>query len=329
MKKYILTPLAVIAAVTLLRLSFYTVDAAEYGYVTVLGEHRETFDGKDEAGLKFGWPWPIQQVQRLDRRLQQFDLPTKDELTHNPDGNKIDKVLSIEAYVCWKITDADGANQFMKRIGSAERARAILAPLIVGRLGAAISMRRMDDLVNTTVIDAATGKTRVDVTVEELRQQLLGELSGQARAEFGIELVDIRLRRFNHPLSVRDSIFARIIAERKKEAAQHISKGDLEYETRINEANADARVAIAQAKNEEERIKARTDVDANKIRQGAWSQDEDFFKFLKQMEKLQAMVGESQAPLLLSTHWPMFKGLFTPPLDKTTAPRLDKQKGAK
>src|SRR5437879_2246001 len=110
MKNYILLALGVIAVITVARLSFYTVDAAEYVYVTVLGEHRETFDGADQetgAGLKIGWPWPIAQTQRLDRRLQQFDLPPTEQLTHDPKGNTVDKILLLEAYVCWKITDKD------------------------------------------------------------------------------------------------------------------------------------------------------------------------------------------------------------------------------
>src|SRR5689334_8157277 len=105
MKKYLLPPLILIALAVVARLSFYTVDAAEYAYVTVLGQHRATYDGADPAGagLKFGWPWPVQQVQRLDRRLQQFDLPGFEQLTDDPKGKTTDKILLLEAYVCWKI----------------------------------------------------------------------------------------------------------------------------------------------------------------------------------------------------------------------------------
>src|SRR5262245_44708129 len=108
MKKYILIMVAVIAVIAYVRLSFYTVDAAEYVYVTILGEHRATYDGNDRengAGLKFGLPWPIAQVQRLDRRLQHFDLPPTDQLTNDPENKTVDKLLSIDAYVCWKISD--------------------------------------------------------------------------------------------------------------------------------------------------------------------------------------------------------------------------------
>src|SRR5262245_52403945 len=113
MKRYILTPIIVLAATLLLRWSFYTVDASEYVYVTVLGRHVATYDGADAengAGLKFGWPWPIQQVQRLDRRLQQFDLGAFEQLTQL--GKTVDKILVIEAYVCWKIENEKAVDKF-------------------------------------------------------------------------------------------------------------------------------------------------------------------------------------------------------------------------
>src|SRR5438105_3746983 len=110
-----------ILVLVLLRLSVYTVDASEYAYVTFLGEPTGTFDGSDSgkgAGLHAGWPWPIQTVQRLDRRLQHFDLPVAEILTHDPEGNRIDKTLSIEAYVCWRIADLDAVDLFIKSLGS-------------------------------------------------------------------------------------------------------------------------------------------------------------------------------------------------------------------
>src|SRR5262249_6552995 len=157
-------------------------------------KHRATFDGanqEDGAGLKFGWPWPIQQAQRLDRRMQLFDLPPTEQLTH--EGKTIDKILLLEAFVVWKIKDEDAVDRFVKRIGTAARAREILAPQINGRLGAAIGQMPMSDLVNTTIVDPATGKTKVDVALERLRTDLLRDLRKEVLDEYGIELVDIRL----------------------------------------------------------------------------------------------------------------------------------------
>jgi membrane protease subunit HflC len=320
MKKYILPPLFVILLIAYVRLSFYTVDAAEYVYVTVLGEHRATYDGanpQDGAGLKFGLPWPILQVRRLDRRLQHFDLPATEQLTH--EGNTVDKILLLEAYVCWKIADkqlddkGDPVDLFVRRIGSATRAREILAPEITGKLGAAIGKKRMDDFINVTTIDPATGKTKVDVTVDSLRQELLASLKDRLRDEYGIDLVDIRLRRFNHPASVRDSIFQRIKSERSKEARKYESDGEFQASNKISKAEEEVRIELAQARRLEEKIKADTDIEAMRIRNKAYSQDPEFYAFLKKMEKLQAIVGDQKTMLLLSTHRPMFESLFKEP----------------
>lgn len=315
MMRYLLIPLLVIALIAFVRLSFYTVDAAEFVYVTVLGEHKETYDGADRAGLKYGWPWPIQQVQRLDRRLQQFDLPPTDQLTHDPKGNTVDKLLSIEAYVCWKISSAkgddQGVNKFVKRIGNAGRAKVILEPLIISRLGSEVGQIRMDDLVTTDDLD--DGRKRVDVTVEAIRKNLLSALRPQVQDEYGIELVDIRLRRFNHPASVRDSIFQRIRSERNKEAMKHLSDGDRQASDIAAKVDEEVREKLARARAAEEKIKADADTEANKIRNEAYSQDREFYAFLKQMEKMQSIIGDSKAVLLLSTKHPMFAPLFSPP----------------
>jgi membrane protease subunit HflC len=317
MKRYILPPLVLIVALIGARLSLYTVDAAEYAYVTVLGRRIATFDGADGengAGLKVGWPWPIQQVQRLDRRLQQFDLPEFEQLTHNPEGNTIDKILVLEAYVSWKIADRDAVDTFVQSIGSLDNAKQILSRSINSKLGAIIGQKRMDDLVNTAP-DPKTGRKRVDVTADELRKQLLDEVGDEVRA-YGIKLVDIRLRRFNHPGNVRESIYERIRTERRREAARYLSEGDRQASDILAKTDAEVRDKLATARAEEAKIKSAADTEALQIRNEAYSQDPEFYKFVKSMENLQSIVGDQKTMLLLSTHRPMFEALFAPPLEK-------------
>ena len=199
MKKYLYPIALFLLLIVGLRLSIYTVDAAEFAYVTVLGEHMATYDGSDGengAGLHAGWPWPVQSVQRLDRRLQQFDLPATELMTHDPKGKTIDKMLLVDAYVCWRIAGSEAVDLFVRRIGSVERANAILEPRIRSELGAAIGQMTMDDLVSADTVPG-TGKTRVDQSVEGLHQRLLSALKDKVKDEYGIDLVDVRLRRFS------------------------------------------------------------------------------------------------------------------------------------
>lgn len=307
--------LFVLLVIIVVRWSLYTVDASEYAYVTVLGEHVATLDGADNehgAGLHVGWPWPVQAVQRLDRRLQQFDLPAVELLTHDPDGKTIDRTLSVEAYVCWKIGDREAVDTFVRRLGSAERARDVLAPRISSQLGDAIGQLRMDDLVSVER-GKQPGLTHVDETIERLQNRLLANLRDRVRDEYGVELVDIRLRRFSHPGEVRESIFNRIRSERRKKAAEYQSEGERQARNIESAAEEKVREMLAKAGFEEARLKSQADAEALRVRNQAQSQDPEFYAFLKQMEQMHSILGDAKTMLLLSTHRPMFERLFQPP----------------
>jgi modulator of FtsH protease HflC len=308
-----------------LRLSIYTVDAAEFAYVTVLGEHMATYDGADGdsgAGLHIGWPWPAQSVQRLDRRLQQFDLPATELLTHDPEGKTIDKMLLVDAYVCWRIADSKAVDLFVRRIGNVERANAILEPRIRSELGAAIGQMTMDDLVSADIVPG-TGKTRVDLTVEGLHERLLAALKDKVKDEYGIDLVDVRLRRFSHPAQVRDSIFERIKSERAEKASKYISEGDLKARNIETKADEEKSGMLAKAHYEEVKIKGDADAEAMRIRNDAHQKDPEFYAFLKQMEKLQSILGDNKTVLLLSTNRPLFERLFQPPRPEGEPRKID------
>src|SRR5262245_58185478 len=108
----IVTVVAILLLVA--RLCLFTVDRTEYVYVTQFGRPVATYDGEadDEAGLHVKWPWPVQTVQRLDHRLQNLDLQGAELLTHDPKGHTIDRTLTVDAYVCWRIADKEGVDRF-------------------------------------------------------------------------------------------------------------------------------------------------------------------------------------------------------------------------
>lgn len=325
MIRYWPIPVLVLAAI-LARLSFYTVDAAEYAYVTILGQHVATFDGASGdsgAGLHAGWPWPIQMIQRLDRRLQLLDLPAAELLTHDPEGKTIDKMLLVESYAYWRIADRESVDLFIRRIGSADRARAILGPRITSQLGAAIGQMRMDDLVSVEPGKIA-GKTRVDETLASLNSRLLDALKASLREEYGIELVDLRLRRFSHPKNVSESIYARIRSERERKVKLYQGEGELQASKIESKAEEDVRGMIAQAKAEEEKLRGHADAEAMRIRNEAYAKDPEFYAFLKQMDQLQNVLGDSKTMLLLSTQRSVFNLLQQAP--KTQIPEKKESK---
>jgi membrane protease subunit HflC len=317
-------------------LSFFTVDRTEFVYLTQFGRPVQTFDGAADAdaGLHFRLPWPIQSVQRVDRRLQYFDLPGAELLTRDAKQNTIDKTLTIDAYVCWRIADKAGVDRFIRRIGSAEGAKSVLGQRLTSALGAAVGKMGLDDLISTDTTPGDDGKPvlRVDAKREKLRNTLLDEgypsLRQSALDDYGIEIVDVRLRRTNHPPAVRQAIFDRIISEREKKAADYRSEG--EKQAADIKSASDRKVAEmrTQAEAEALRLRGRADADADRIRADAARQDPQFYAFLKKLEDYQRILGDNKTMLLLSTHREIFDALFNPPSPSGPQPPAPPTAGA-
>lgn len=140
------------------------------------------------------------------------------------------------------------------------------------------------------------------------------------RKDYGIELIDIRLRRFNYPKETSTAIFDRIKSERQKKAQDYKSDGETKAENIRSEASKDYRTRIAEAKLEGEILKGQADAAAMRELNRAQSHDALFYRYLKEMEKLSSILSENRSVLLLSTHWPAFQRLFNAPLPGMDAP---------
>jgi membrane protease subunit HflC len=307
--------LALAAAIVVVPLCAFTVDRTEFVYLTQFGAPLATFDGanNEQAGLHFKWPWPIQSVQRFDRRLQYFDLSGAELLTRDPKRNTIDRTLTLDAYVCWRIADARGVDRFIRSVGTPMGAQAILGQRINSELGAAIGQMELDDLISPD-------PKKVDDARTVLRKRLLEgsgtgspSLESVAESEYGIQVVDIRLRRSNHPPAVREAIFERIRSERKKKAADYESEGErMAADIRSDGARRVAALK-ADAEANSTRLRGQADAEADRIRNEAQSKDPQFYTFLKKLEEYQRILGDNKTTLLLSTHRELFDVLFHPP----------------
>ncbi len=310
--------LVAVLAVVAAALSVFTVDRTEFVYLTQFGRRVDVFDGADDAraGLHFRLPWPIQSVQRIDRRLQYFDLPGAELLTRDPKKNTIDKTLTIDAYVCWRIADADAVDRFIRKMGSVDHANSVLGQRLTSQLGAAVGKMELDDLISTD--EVGDGKVRrVDQKRDELRTILLDEgdqpLRETARKEWGIEIVDVRLRRTNHPPAVRQAIFDRIISEREKKSADYRSEGERQASDIKSESDRKVAEMRTEAEAEALRLRGQADAEADRIRSDAARQDPQFYAFLNKLEDYKRILGDNKTMLLLSTHRDLFDTLFNPP----------------
>jgi membrane protease subunit HflC len=269
-------------------------------------------------------------------------------LTRDPRRETIDKTLTIDAYVCWRIPDKEALDRFIRAVGSTAGARALLAQRVNSELGAAIGRMELDDLISVGVGGALPGlaastagmlggslgqgpllaaasllgiRDKIDLKREELRRRLLDgsgpsggpSLRAVMRDEYGIEVVDLRLRRLNHPEAVRDEIFKRIISERGKKVADYQSEGErlaadirTNSERRVTEMRADAEAKAI-------RLRGQADAEADQVRNEAARLDPRFYSFLRNLEDYQRMLGDNKTMLLLSTHRELFDALFKPP----------------
>jgi membrane protease subunit HflC len=311
--------IAIVVLVVWGQSALYTVDQSEFGYVTRFGDPTVTHDGKDDAGLHVKMPWPIDSVQRVDRRLQVFDLPPTETLTRDRQGRTVDKTIAVDAFVCWRIPDAKAADRFIRTVGTPEQARRLLTPRITGRLAAVISNLPLDDVIKVADVGG------VDARSEKLRRQVLGlervgdddpndeALPAAVLREYGIELVEVRLRRFTFPEAVRAGIAERIRSERQRKVTDYQSEGNREYTRIVSEARRDAAKTVAEAKAKRQRIEGEADAEADSIRNDAHSKDREFYAFLQKLAAYKWMLGETRDVLLLSSKNEMFDLLLNPP----------------
>ena len=338
MKRFLLLAAAAVL-VLWLRTALYTVDHAEFVYVTRFGDPVAVHNGATDSGLKVKAPWPVDSVLRIDRRVQSFDLPAVESLTRDPVNRTVDKTLAVDAFVTWKIPDTTAADRFIKAVRTPEQAKKILGPLINGRLAAIISTMPLDDLIGVADVEAglagavgaaatagAEGRFRaadlraIDSRVERVRGQLLGDttpgdgLRERALAEYGIEVIDVRVRRFSYPEAVRREIAERIRSERNKKVADYESDGRKRASAITADAYATAKKIEDDAAARKTVVEGEAKAEAARIRGAAYAQDREFGLFMEKLQAFQAMVADTRDVLLLSTKHPLFDLLRGPPM---------------
>ena len=133
-------------------------------------------------------------------------------------------------------------------------------------------------------------------------------------------MVDIRLRRSNHPPAVRDAIFDRIRSERGKKKAEYESEGEQAKQNIESDGKRRVEILKAEAEAQSRTLKNAADVEAERILNEAHRKDPQFYTFLKKLEEYQRILGDNKSMLLLSTHRELFDLLFNPPKPSTMSP---------
>ena len=285
------------------------VDETQFVFITEMGRVVTVYgDEPGEAGLHLKWPW--RQSVLIDRRLHVFDPPTREVIT----GDK--RNLEVGSYVVWRVSDPV---RFYQSASSTEAAEGRLNERVVAALSDAIGR---SDLAALASVDPRVW--RLDTITTDVLQAV-GPL---AEKELGIEVVDVRLRRFNHPVEVRPAVFELIRSERMQVAATLRAKGEAAYQTITSQADRERDSILAQADAEAERLRGQADAEVARLTNDAHAHDPRFAEFLRTLDAYKAIL-DDKATVILSTSSPLLKLLSQGPsadllAEPTTTPAESK-----
>jgi membrane protease subunit HflC len=309
----VLIVLAVLAIIGLivLRQAFYIVDETEQVIVLRFGEVQNVITS---PGLNVKAPF-LDQIQRLDKRVLRIDAPT----AALPDRDK--QNLVIDLYARYRITQPV---QFRRTLQNELNARSRLGDIVISTLRDQVALRDRFEIIGAEPILDAAGAPVVDeeglqvVEASETRSQMLEEVLARVKTRvgpedlnFGIEMIDVRIKRADFPESVTPSIYTRMRAERNRIATRFRAEGE-EQDLRIRAvANRDREVILAEADRESNQIRGEGEGQAISILADALGRDPDFFAFRRSLEAYQNFLSQRDT-IILSADAPLFRFLPSP-----------------
>jgi modulator of FtsH protease HflC len=261
----------------LIYLSFYSVRETEFALVTQFGRPVRTVAN---AGLHV--KWPFQSILWFDKRLRIYNPRPSEFLTRDK------KNLVIDNYVAWRIDDP---NRFVQSVGDTAAAEMRLHDIIWSGLSAALGTQDLDSLVSTS-LDKVQATSMLD--------QLTATADRAALTQYGIRVVDVRIKRLNLPEQNKQSVFARMRAERERIAMQYRAEG--EQQALIIRANADRQKEeiISSAYKDAEKVRGEGDAEATRIYGQAYSKNPQFYKLVRTLESYKKVLDDKTTIILSS-----------------------------
>jgi membrane protease subunit HflC len=273
--------LIIIAAVFfILSTAVYTVSETETAIKLRLGE---IVSVEKEPGLKFKTPF-VNNVVKFDNRVQTLDAPSERFLT----GEK--KNVIVDSYVKWRIIDAE---KFYKSTGgNLARTNNRLAQIIKTGLKSEFSKRTIADVVSGE-------RSEIMTSIAKLAKKDIGD--------FGIEIIDVRIKRIDLSQEVSNSVYRRMQAERNRVAKEFRSKGAEEAE--IIQAAADKKrtIILADAYRDSEIIRGEGDAISASNYAQAYSQNADFYSFYRSLESYKKSFSGQNDIMVLNPNTQFFR----------------------
>jgi membrane protease subunit HflC len=303
----------IIFGIIMFSCSVYTVDQTEQAILTRFGEVQG--EVKTAPGLYFKAPFNIDKVATYDKRLLRIDAPPQDML----DKNLL--LLDIDVYARYRIIEAV---QFRKTLSNEENARRVLGQKVNAALRAEVAQLERPQIIGGDVETDEEGLAITDeegnsrVTATESRTDMLGRVLAAVREDladepesFGVEMVDVRIKRADFPAAVSGRVFARMESEREKIARRLRAEGEERSRTIRAEANRDVEVILAQADQRSNQLRGQGEAKAIAILAEALGADPEFFAFRRSLNAYREFFDQGTT-VILSADADLFKFLDSP-----------------
>jgi len=256
--------------VAALATSLFTVDETEQAIVTQLGKFvREV----KQPGLHFKIPL-IQKEHKFEARVMEYDAAAAKIITDDK------KHLVIDNYARWKIIDP---LKFYQTVGNESSAQS-----------------RLDDIVFSEMREELARHTLTEI-VSVNRQQIMHKVAEQCvrkAAEYGIQVIDVRIKRADLPEEVTHSVFDRMKAERQRIAKKYRSEGEEESVKIKAQTDKDKTILLADSYMKAEKTKGQGDAEALKIYAQAYEKDPEFYSFVRTLEAYGKSLGQGTTIVL-------------------------------
>jgi len=266
-----------VALVLLAWLTFFSVRETEFALITQFGRPVRTVT---DAGLHA--KWFFQSATYFDRRLRVYDPRPSEFLTRDK------KNLVIESYVAWRIRDP---KHFVETVGDPVSAEMRLHDIVWSGLSAVLGTHDLDSIV---------APNAASVQAESFLDQLTAATGSSALSQYGIEIVDVRIKRLNLPEQNKQSVYARMRAERERIARQYRAEGE-EQALRIR-ADADRQrdEILSASYKEAEKTRGEGDAAATRTYSQAYSRNPKFYKLVRTLESYKKILDDKTTAILSS-----------------------------
>ena len=277
MKKITIIVIVLIAIILLT--TVFKVDVTEQVVVLQFGKPVRTIQ---TPGLHWKLPAPIQNAVFFDKRLLEYDVQPAEVLSTDK------KTLIVDNYVRWRIVDPLLFLQTLQAIPTA--------------------VTRLDDIVYSE-IRRELGLHNMAEIITDNREQIMDAVtkaSYEATLPYGIEVVDVRIKRVDLPAENEASIYARMQAERERKANQYRSEGDEEAQKIIASTEKEKTIILADAYKVAEETRGEGEARALQIYANAYSADPSFYEFLKTLEIYKSVI-DTNTTLVLPADSKLFE----------------------